>query len=159
MTTKKKLPNSRDCFGCGLGNINGLKLEFYQDEQGEVFCSTVVPDHFQGYPGYVHGGIVASMLDEMICRVFYFEDPNRHVFTAKLTVRYRKPVPTDQLLKMVSRMTKDRKRTGTSIAELFGPEGELLAEAEGLVVSLPSELSLDAEALGWKVYPNETEEK
>jgi len=152
----KKLPNSRHCFVCGLENPIGLKLAFYQDGD-RVVCEHTVPEDYNGYPGVVHGGIVASMLDEMLLRPFLLDDPNRFMYTARLTTRYRKPVPTQQPLKLVGWAVKDRGRVAESKAELYGPDGVLLAEAEGLLVSLPEEAHPkgDLKQFGWKVYPDE----
>jgi acyl-coenzyme A thioesterase PaaI-like protein len=153
-----KLPNSSHCFVCGLENQQGLHLNFYQ-EGDAVVVNHVVPDRFQGYPGVVHGGIVASMLDEVLGRVFMIDDPNRFMYTARLTLRYRKPLPTEKPLKIVGKVVRDRGRSAESKAQLFGPDGDLLAEAEGLLVELPEEVydSTDLEALGWKVYPDQEE--
>ena len=61
-----KLPqaNSKFCFVCGLANTYGLKLRFYTTAPGEVTADYVVTEQYQGFPGIVHGGIVAAMLDE-----------------------------------------------------------------------------------------------
>ena len=84
-------------------------------------------------------------------------DQDRFMYTAKMTVRYRKPVPTGKPLKIVGTILKDRGRMAESKAELFGPDGELLAEAEGLLVNLPEEVldTTNLQELGWKVYPDE----
>ena len=151
-----KLPNSKDCFVCGLENVHGLQLAFYKEGGDSIVVNYTVPERFQGYPGVVHGGIVTTMLDEILGRVFMFDDPNRFMFTAKLTTRYRHPVPIGEPLKMVGSVIKDRGRIAEAKAELFGPDGSLLAEAEGLLVTLPED-TLDTEAvdaLGWKVYPD-----
>ncbi|MGD8456414.1 MAG: PaaI family thioesterase [Anaerolineales bacterium] len=161
MTTPshKKLPNSYYCFACGLENDFGLKLAFYQEGNDTIVVDYVVPDHYQGYPGVVHGGIVTTMLDEVLGRVIMIDDPNRLMFTAKLTTRYRKPVPTETPLKLIGKVVKDRGRIAEAKAELLGPDGTLLAEAEGLMVSLSQDVldNLDKEALGWQVYPDEEE--
>ena len=73
--TRKKQPNSRNCFVCGVENTYGLNLSFYSTKLGEVTVETVVPDRFQGYPGVVHGGIVASLVDEVLGRAHMGEDP------------------------------------------------------------------------------------
>ena len=57
-------PNSLKCFVCGLENPYGLHLRFFDSEPGEVIAEVTVPEQFQGYPGIVHGGIIAAMLDE-----------------------------------------------------------------------------------------------
>ncbi|MDH5507214.1 MAG: PaaI family thioesterase [Anaerolineae bacterium] len=152
-----KLPNSLHCFVCGLENGDGLKLEFYKDGPDSVAAEYTVPAKFQGYPGVVHGGIVATMLDEIAGRVFMIDDPNRFMYTARLTTRYRTPVPTEKPLRLVGRIVKDRARLAESRAELYGPDGDLLADAEALLVSLPDGVLDEAEMelLGWRVYPDE----
>jgi len=58
-------PNSRGCFVCGLGNPIGLKMVFHEDcEKAQVRAELTVPDTYRSYPGVVHGGIVATILDE-----------------------------------------------------------------------------------------------
>ena len=81
------------------------------------------------------------------------------MYTAKMTTRFRKPVPTETPLRMVGKILKDRGRIAESKVELFGPDGVLLAEAEGLMVNLPEDIveNFDADTLGWKVYPDEEE--
>jgi uncharacterized protein (TIGR00369 family) len=154
-----KQPNSRHCFVCGVENTYGLKLKFFETGPGEVIVETIVPDHFQGYPGVVHGGIVASLVDEALGRVHMGSDPEkpRFMYTAKLSVQYRKPVPTNQPLKIVAHAVKHKKRTATSIAEIFGPGGVLLAEADAVLVNVPDDTlnNVDLESFGWKVYPDE----
>ena len=60
-----KQKNSRNCFLCGLENNVSLKMTWYEDHQNKQIRSTVtVPNHFNGYPGVVHGGIVSAILDE-----------------------------------------------------------------------------------------------
>ena len=152
-----KLPNSRNCFVCGLENSIGLQLAFYQDGPDSVICNYTVAEKYQGYPGVVHGGIVTSILDEAVGRVFMIDDHNRFMYTAKLTSRFRQPVPIQQPLKITAQIVKDRGRVGESKAQLYGPDGELLAEVEALLVSLSDEFvtSSDLDELGWKVYPDQ----
>lgn len=152
-----KLPNSRHCFVCGVENDHGLQLSFYKEGPETVVASITVHEHFQGYPGIVHGGIVASMLDEILGHTLMVNDPNRFMFTGKLTTRYRHPVPVGQPLRLVGKVIKDSRRLAESKAELFGPDGKLLADAKGLLVPLPPGIleETDLEALGWKVYPDE----
>ena len=56
------------CFGCGAANPIGLHLEFARSEDGSVVCMKTVSDTFEGPPGYVHGGIIATMLDETMSK-------------------------------------------------------------------------------------------
>ncbi len=151
-----KQPNSRHCFVCGKENPYGLKLEFYESIPGEVVVEYTVPEQFQGYPGVVHGGVVAAMLDEVTGRVHMGGDPPRFMFTARLEVRYHKNVPVGKLLRIVGYAGKSKERTATATGKIFGPEGEVLVEAEALLVNVPDMIAnqVDLVALGWKVYPD-----
>lgn len=83
-------------------------------------------------------------------------DHNRFMFTAKLTSRFRKHVPIEQPLHMTGAFIKDRGRTAEAEAKIFGPDGDLLAEGEGLLIALaPEDMNLaDLDVLGWRVYPD-----
>jgi acyl-coenzyme A thioesterase PaaI-like protein len=148
-------PNSRHCFVCGLENPFGLHLRFYTTTPGEVVVEYTVPEHYQGYPGVVHGGIVAAMLDEATGRVF-MGDPvaPRFMYTARLDIRYRKNVPVGKLLKVVGRAGKNKGRTAMATGAIYDADGELLAEAEALMVDVPAGVvdMVELEAIGWKVY-------
>lgn len=147
-------PNSRHCFVCGLANPFGLQLRFYETGPGEVIAEYKVPDHFQGYPGVVHGGIVAAMLDEITARAHMGVDSPRFMYTARLEIKYRKNVPVGQPLRLVGQAGKSRDKTATSTGKIYGPDGDLLAEAEALLIDVPQDVvsGVDLEALGWKVY-------
>jgi acyl-coenzyme A thioesterase PaaI-like protein len=151
-----KQPNSKKCFVCGLENPIGLQLKFYENNPGEVVVEYTVPEQYQGYPGVVHGGVVAAMLDEAAGRVHMGGYPPRFMFTARLDVRYRKNVPIGQPLRIVGRVGKSRERIATAISQIYGPGGDLLAEAEAVLVNVPEEIvnEVDLDALGWKVYPD-----
>jgi len=151
-------PNSLHCFVCGVENPNGLHLVFQQTAPDEVTVEYTVPEQFQGYPGVVHGGIVAAMLDEVAGRAHMGDDPGhpRFMFTAKMELRYRKNVPVGQPLRLVGKALTSRGRTATASGKIFDLDGTLLAEAELLLVDVPGE-TLDPEileTLGWKVYPD-----
>jgi len=150
-----KQPNSNHCFVCGRENPYGLHLIFYESAPGEVIVEYTVPDQFQGYPGVVHGGVVAAILDEVTGRTHMGGFPPRFMFTARLNVRYRKNVPIGQPLKIIGRAGTIRERTATAIGQIFGPNGDLLAEAEAILVNVPDEIvnNVDLSSLGWKVDP------
>jgi acyl-coenzyme A thioesterase PaaI-like protein len=151
-----KQPNSKHCFVCGRENAYGLKLTFYETAPGEVIVNYTVPEHFQGYPGVVHGGIVAAMLDEVTGRVHMGSDPPRFMFTAKLNIRYRKNVPVGQPLRIIGHAGKSKGRMAIATAEIFGQDDELLAEAEALLINVPDQVvdQVDLEDIGWMVYPD-----
>jgi len=99
----RKQPNSRRCFVCGLENPVGLQLAFYEDlDTGQVRAEFAVPEVYQGYPGVVHGGIVAAILDEISGRAVMVDGSGEDLMaTLRLTVRYRRPTPTETPLTAV----------------------------------------------------------
>lgn len=159
-TRRSLQPNSHMCFVCGLENPVGLRLRIYRTALGEIETRFTAPEHFQGYPGVLHGGIVASLLDEISGRAQMGDDPlaPRFMLTAKLEVKYRQNVPVGVPLRIVGRALKSKDRTAEAWAGIYhGETGGLLAEARTVLISVPPE-SLDASRLGelgWRVYPVE----
>ncbi len=155
MTSRQ--PNSRHCFVCGLNNSFGLRIAFYNSGPGETSAEYTVPEQYQGYPGVVHGGIVASMLDEAAGRSHMGGDPPRFMYTARLEIHYRKNVPVGKPLRLVGKAGKSCRRTAAATSAIYDADGNLLAEAEALLVDVPDDVinSTDLEELGWKVYSDE----
>jgi acyl-coenzyme A thioesterase PaaI-like protein len=155
MTTKQ--PNSRHCFVCGVENSIGLKLKFYNTAPGEVTSEINIPTQYQSYPGIVHGGIVAAMLDEAAGRSQMGDgDDTRFMFTGTLKIRYLKNVPVEEPLRLVGRATENRGRVAQAVSAIYNQEGTLLAEANAVLVNVPEDIvgSVDLDALGWAVYPD-----
>jgi acyl-coenzyme A thioesterase PaaI-like protein len=154
----KKQASARNCFICGVENHGGLQLRFYQAEQGKVVADYTVPVRFEGYPGIVHGGIVAAMLDEVAGRTFISGDPPRFMVTAKITVRYRKPVPIEEPLRLLGYAKEDKGRVALAAGEIRDMEGNLLAEADVILASMPAgvvDSQKDWDEREWMVYPDE----
>ena len=152
---KIKQPNSRHCFACGMENPIGLKLKFYQTADDEVTADYIAPEEYQGYPGLLHGGITATILDEAVGRAFMGMDPadSNFMYTAELTIRYKKKVPIGQPLKIVGKQVKRMRWTGESKGYIYAEDGTLLAEATAILVDLPAKFSeAQIEELGWKIY-------
>jgi acyl-coenzyme A thioesterase PaaI-like protein len=157
--TKIKQPNSRMCFICGVENPVGLHLHIYETAPGQVEASYTAPEHFQGYPGVLHGGIVGAILDELSGRSLMGSDPMapRFMFTAKLEIKYRKNVPVGVPLKIVGKAGKSRSKSAEAWAGIYEARtGELLAEANALLINVPADQfnTSDLDRLGWKIYPD-----
>ena len=155
---KTKQPNSKMCFICGLENPVGLHLHMYETEPGIVETTYTAPEHFQGYPGVLHGGIVSAIIDEVAGRSHMGSDPNdpRFMFTAKLEVKYRKNVPINKPLKIIGRAGKSRSRSAEAWAGIYDEEtNELLAEGNVLLINVPEDQfdTSRLNELGWKVVP------
>jgi len=152
-----KQATSANCFVCGVQNPSGLHMHFYNIGPGEVEADYTVSETYNGYPGIVHGGIIASMLDETMGRVFMEGDPTRFMVTAELKIRYRLPVPVNTPLRIAGHRVKDSGRVGQATGEILDRDGQVLVTGEIIVVDKPG-LKLTEEELtemGWKVYPEE----
>ncbi len=151
----EKQANSRFCFVCGLDNPIGLHLKFYETGSGEVASSFTPSEQYQGYPGVLHGGIVASILDETAGRAQMGIFPPRFMFTAKLEVKYRKNIPIGKSLKIIGKAGKDRGHKAEGWSGIYNEAGELLAEANVLLVDVPNPPDPSKlQESGWKVYPD-----
>ncbi len=151
---RTKQPNSRHCFVCGLESSVGLKLTFYDAGPDQAEAGYTVPEEYQGYPGLVHGGIMAAMLDEVIGRAAMSGDPTHFTLTARLSLRYRKPVPVGVPLRLVGKVERKKGQLTTGRGELILPDGTVGAEAEATLIDYagaPEDLER-LEQLGWRVY-------
>lgn len=107
MTDEQRVSFPRDggCFGCSPSNEHGMQLTFFRrgDRVGTRYA---IPDRFHGAPGIAHGGIVATIFDEVSCGVVVFLK-NRYVVTGELTVRYEAPCPVETELELVGWVEDD----------------------------------------------------
>ena len=151
--SKNKQSNSEMCFVCGRGNPVGLYMEFYDDGALEVVSEYSVPAHYQGYPGIVHGGVLAAMLDEVVARVSMIGDPHHFMMSVKLAVLYRHPVPVETPLRVVGRVIRLRGRLGKAEGHIYLPDGTVACESSMTLADIPAELlsRTNRALLNWKV--------
>ena len=147
------------CFICGIENPVGLHLHFYETGTGMIETSYTAPEHFQGYPGVLHGGIVSAILDEASGRAHMGVDPlaPRFMFTARLQIKYRRNVPIGQPLKILGRAGKSKGKAAEAWAGIYDAQtDELLAEGNALLINVPQEQFNNSRLgeLGWRVYPD-----
>ena len=123
------------CFGCGKNNPEGMRLKFTYDEDRDCFvCRFRLGKRYTGPPGHVHGGIIATLLDEAMGKV----NKLRHVvaLTSQITVNYLKPVPLNKALRVESRELKVSGRQHVNVAEILNQKGEVLARSKGLFIAI-----------------------
>ncbi len=120
------------CFVCGEKNDFGLHAKFYETDTNELVALINPAEQHQGYPGRMHGGIAATILDETIVRsVCSGKVEQVWGVTLELRTRYLKPIPLGQEIKVVGRVTKEGTRFFEGTAEIVLPDGEIAATAEG----------------------------
>jgi len=140
------------CFACGKGNPIGLKLEFQTEDDEYVTHFTPGEEH-QGYPGIIHGGLTAAILDEVSAR--FVMAKGIVAFTAELTVRYRKGIPIGMPVTFRSRVVKQKGRVYLVEARAVMADGTLAAEStakvmrakDEVVAAMAGDQSIENEAL------------
>lgn len=149
-----KQPNSQKCFVCGMENPIGLKLFFYEDGEGRVRATFTPRDEHQGYPGVLHGGIAAAVLDEVLGRVAV----SRGVWlmTARLEMRYRQTIPLGQQLTVVGEVVRETHRLMEASGELRLADGSVAATATATFLPVPEERvkGMEEAAGYWQVFPD-----
>jgi uncharacterized protein (TIGR00369 family) len=117
-----------NCFGCSPGNEDGLHLDFHED--GDELVSVWNPrPSFHGYRNVLHGGIQATLLDEIASWVVYVKLQTAGM-TSRMNVRYFRPVYVDHGELTIRARVKDRKRNLAEIeAKLFDRDQNLCSEA------------------------------
>ena len=121
------LPYTRDCFVCGAHNAHGLGLRFRR-EGDEVRADYTPAAHHAGFRGIVHGGILATVLDEAMFWAAA-STTKRFCLAAELNVRFIDKVTVGQKMLCVARLTSDRKRIWESAAELRDETGKVCVRA------------------------------
>ncbi|MCB9865855.1 MAG: PaaI family thioesterase [Phycisphaerales bacterium] len=78
------------CMACSQVNGRNLSLHFQAVDDGGVRAWVIPSARFEGYPGMVHGGVIATLLDAAMTNcLFAMGWP---AVTGELTIRYREPV-------------------------------------------------------------------
>jgi len=156
-------PSARWCFVCGVENPCGLHIRFFNDGYQQVAARVTLGEQYQSYPGMAHGGILAAVLDETMGRALLADgqadtvERARFMFTAKMEIRYRRPVPLSEEFTVRGRVEQDRGRMALVGGEIVLADGSVAVEASATLVDIPHEhvtqmLTAD---VGWQVYPGE----
>jgi acyl-coenzyme A thioesterase PaaI-like protein len=128
---KNKQNNSKMCFVCGMENDFGLKASFFELENDQLIATFQPCKFHQGYPGRLHGGIASTILDEAMGRAILIKDDNIWGVTIELTVKFKKPIPLNENLKVVCNLTKDSSRIFEGEGKIVLENGETAVTAEG----------------------------
>jgi len=117
------------CFVCGPGNPNGLQVRFRLD--GEVCRAEFTPDAIHaGYDGVTHGGILFSLLDDVMANIIFLR--GERCFTAKAEVRYRQPLPVGTAVRLEGRQQRRKGRLALLEGKVIRTDTEeVVAEASG----------------------------
>ncbi|HYL69616.1 MAG TPA: PaaI family thioesterase [Candidatus Limnocylindria bacterium] len=123
------------CFGCGGANARGMKLTFEQDDAGQrIHGRFRLGEEYCGGPGFIHGGIIAVLLDEAMGKVSRFRQTR--AVTAELIIEYLKFVGVGEDLVVEAREVEKNGRNLHRTAEIRNLAGELLARGRGRFVEI-----------------------
>ncbi len=130
------------CFVCGQRNPFGLHLVFRLDNNTVVADFQPREEH-QGFPGVIHGGIVAALLDEALGRTPVLGNNRAWTMTGRLEVRYRRYVPYGPLLRVRASLDTERHRMqqASGVLTLADDERVVLAEATGIFLPFTPEMA------------------
>lgn len=121
------------CFACGEDNPIGLHLKFDTVGAGEVRARTVLAPDFQGWRGFAHGGIVMTLIDEVMAHAA--GAAGQRGVSASMNVRFRKPVPLGVPIELRARVTAHKMRVYQLEAGVYDEHGNLLAGGTGTFMS------------------------
>ena len=149
----KKQENSKSCLVCGLKNDMGLKAEYFELENNELLAVCKPNDNHQSYPGRLHGGISSAILDETIGRAIMIKYDEVWGVTVELNIKYKKPVPLNEEIKIIGRITSDSSRIFEGSGEIILKNGDIAVIATGKYLKMPIEkiADFDRNEQEWKV--------
>ena len=124
-----KVKDDKWCFACGPENPHGLHLNEFRWEGKEYVVEFIPERHHQGWQGMTHGGIVATLLDEVMTRAIW--EAGHEAVTAELTVRYHHPLPAGRVVQVRGCVRERRGRLTITEAKVLDAEGKVIASARG----------------------------
>lgn len=122
------------CFGCGEANPAGLRLEFLLAEDGTVVCLPTVSATFEGPPSYLHGGIIATLLDEAMSKAVRAR--GLAAMTRQMEIEYLRPIPSGASLRIEGRVVRSEGRKHWTEARIVNAKAVTLASGKGLFVEV-----------------------
>ncbi len=139
MTDGERLFHHELCFGCGQANLFGLQLELERRREGGVAGRFFVKQDHQGPPGYAHGGIIATALDEAMSLLVH--QRGQLALTGRLEVDLLAPVPVGTFVEVSADVTEVSGRRLVLEAGASDEAGTALAKARGTFVEVDSSTS------------------
>ena len=161
-TVTAKQPNSKMCLVCGLKNPFGLHTSFMELDNKELLAIFKPRGEHQSYPGRLHGGIISTILDETIGRAIMIKsEGDIWGVTVDLQIRFKKPVPLHEELRVLGRITKNSSRFFEGTGELLLQDGTVAAEGYGKYLKIPLEkiADFDVDHQEWRVVTSPEDPK
>lgn len=140
-----ELEDDRWCYACGPLNPSGFKLRFAHPQPGQLRARVTFKKEHQGYKNIVHGGLIGTLLDEMMVNLAWVE--GTPAVTGSYTVRLIKPIRVGAEVQLEGRIDRKTPRLIYASATARGTDGQLLAEAEATCVRIKNAPQLGPEII------------
>jgi uncharacterized protein (TIGR00369 family) len=125
------------CFVCGKKNELGLRLDFAYPQPGRAEASCTIPEHFSGWRRLAHGGLLATLLDEVMAHACISREGA--AVTMELTVRFLKPVEVGQLVRINGEVREVKGRVLAVQGEVLNSGGEAVARGSARFLKVQGE--------------------
>ena len=131
-----ELPHTSGCLVCGRDNPHGLHLHLHVDDTtGRVETTFTPKPHHIGFEGIVHGGVLATVLDEAMVWAATWRG-RRFCVCGEMTVRFRQSPPIGRPLRIMAEVTQERVRLVQTTGSAIDKAGSTVATASGKYVPL-----------------------
>jgi acyl-coenzyme A thioesterase PaaI-like protein len=125
------------CFACGELNEHGLQLTIHTDPTG-AWTETTLEQRFQGWESVAHGGIVCTLLDEVMA--WSVIGRGTWGVTARLKVAFRRPIPVGRAIRAEGWVVEENRRAHRTAGQVLdAATGEVLATGDGTFLAVPPE--------------------
>ncbi len=133
--------DQHNCFGCGAHNRIGMRLRFFLDEESAAVASLRFARRFQGPHGFVHGGVIAAVLDEAMSKAIHASAHGARIMalTRQMETEYLRPTALGAALTLRGRQERVEGRKHFCSATLADSEGRVLARGKALFIAVARE--------------------
>lgn len=151
---RRLLLTPHNCFACGQLNAHGLQLDLHARD-GRCWTELTLPERFEGWEGIAHGGIVCTILDEVMA--WAIVDQDAWGVTARLTVEFKRPISVGARIRGEGWVVRSRRRLLETAGRIVDVEtGAELATAEAVYVAAPEERKRELkERYAYRVVPDD----
>ncbi len=125
---KKSILSYSNCFVCGDKNDSGLNIQFVS-ETGKAKAEFKPGRNFEGYQGILHGGILSTVLDEVMIKAVLAQ--GIMAVTARMEIKFKKPARIGEKLHLEGWIKVDKEKMILTEGKVTRPDGSLIAEGKG----------------------------
>ena len=130
--------DQHNCFGCGAQNRIGMRLRFFVEPDGAVVATVRLSRRFQGPHGFVHGGVIAAVLDEAMSKAIHASAHGAKIMalTRRMETEYLRPTPLGAVLTVRGRQDRVEGRKHFCSGSLHDAEDRTLATGVALFIAI-----------------------